>query len=73
MTHPWHKKRPGLFQMAPTYSKVGTYQVVISNRTCDDARAIELRRHIIDRHGISVFQQQTDRFAKDSCDWQVRY
>ena len=51
-------------------SKIGTYHIVISNCTPDDAHAIELREHLMGLNYV-VFQQQTDRFSKDSSDWQV--
>ena len=47
---------------------LGTYVVVISNATPNDAAAIEVQRGL-EELGYKCFQQRSDRFAKESKDW----
>lgn len=47
---------------------LGTYAVIISNATPDNASAVELQNRLM-AMGYKVFQQQTNRFSKDSSDW----
>ena len=49
---------------------IGSFQIILSNATINDAQAIKLHDLLVDM-GYTVFQQQTGRFAKDSPDWKV--
>mmetsp|Transcript_75469 Transcript_75469/g.214638 ORF Transcript_75469/g.214638 Transcript_75469/m.214638 type:complete len:295 (-) Transcript_75469:31-915(-) len=54
--------------VSATSDIIGSFQIVISNATINDAQAIKLHGLLVDK-GYTVFQQQTGRFAKDSPDW----
>ena len=56
--------------VSATSDIIGSFQIILSNATINDAQAIKLHDLLVDK-GYTVFQQQTGRFAKDSPDWKV--
>ena len=60
--------KPIIARAVKEADNLGTYIVVISNATPNDAAAIELQR-ALEELGYKCFQQRSDRFAKESKDW----
>lgn len=44
------------------------FHLVFSNKTADDERALAIRAELIERAGLSIWQQQTN-IPKDSDNW----